>query len=107
MNESAVRDEFKQPWTFFADEREMGLVGNSGLCRETLKCQNVHAAVVLVELCDDLLRAACSSRTQRSLKPAVSSSGCRPDRAGNSRSTVSTSGGAASTRPGGGCARLC
>jgi len=36
----------------------MGLVGNSGLCRETLKCQNVHATVVFVELGDDLLAAA-------------------------------------------------
>jgi hypothetical protein len=35
----------------------MGLVRNSALCRETLKCQNVHAAVVLVELCDNLLTA--------------------------------------------------
>lgn len=33
----------------------MGLVGDSGFCRETLQCQYVDAAVVLVELRDDLL----------------------------------------------------
>ena len=38
LNQAEVRDEFKQPRNLFADEREVGLVGNSGVRGEALQC---------------------------------------------------------------------